>query len=98
MIWVDYVIFAAYLGVIVGIGFYFFMVGGLTVPTLGAFFWQRSSAPAAIAAMLTGGGLTLAFILTDTEPPFGLAASFYGLAASALVFVPISLLSPPRAP
>ena len=73
---------------------YAFMVSGLTVPTLGAFFWKRSSAPGALAAMLAGGGLTLTILLTGFEPPFGLAPSFYGILLSALVFVPVSLLFP----
>ena len=73
---------------------YAFMVSGLTVPTLGAFFWKRSSAPGALAAMLAGGGLTLFLLLTGIEPPFGLAASFYGILLSAIVFIPTSLLLP----
>jgi len=75
---------------------YAFMVSGLTVPTLGAFFWKRSSAPGALAAMLAGGGLTLTILLTGIKPPFGLAPSFYGILLSALVFVPISLLMPAK--
>ncbi|MEA2069648.1 MAG: sodium:solute symporter family protein, partial [Verrucomicrobiota bacterium] len=73
---------------------YAFMVSGLTVPTLGAFFWKRSSATGALAAMLAGGGLTLTILLTGITPPLGLAASFYGILLSALVFVPVSLLFP----
>ncbi len=73
---------------------YAFMVSGLTIPTLGAFFWKCSSAPGALAAMLAGGGLTLFILLTGIEPPFGLAPSFYGILLSAIVFIPISLLLP----
>ncbi|NQU41492.1 MAG: sodium:solute symporter family protein [Lentisphaerae bacterium] len=75
---------------------YAFMVSGLTIPTLGAFFWKRSSAPGALAAMLTGGGLTLILLLTGIEPPLGLAPSFYGILLSAIVFVPTSLLFPAK--
>ena len=73
---------------------YAFMVSGLTVPTLGAFFWKRSSSAGALAAMLAGGGLTLGLILTGTDAPLGLAPSFCGILLSAIVFVPVSLLSP----
>jgi SSS family solute:Na+ symporter len=73
---------------------YAFMVSGLTIPTLGAFFWKRSSAPGALAAMLAGGGLTLTLLIGGIEPPFGLAASFYGILLSAIVFIPTSLLLP----
>jgi solute:Na+ symporter, SSS family len=75
---------------------YAFMVSGLTVPTLGAFFWKRSTSAGALAAMLAGGGLTLTILLADIAPPFGLAASFYGILLSALVFVPVSLGFPVR--
>ena len=73
---------------------YAFMVSGLTVPTLGAFFWKRSSAAGALAAMLAGGGLTLALLICGTTPFFGLAHSFYGILLSAIVFIPVSLLLP----
>lgn len=76
---------------------YSFMVSGLTVPTLGAFFWKRSTAPAALAAMLAGGGLTLTILLLGIEPPLDLAPSLYGILLSALVFIPVSLLSPAEA-
>lgn len=72
---------------------YAFMVSGLTVPTLGAFFWKRSSATAALLAMLAGGGLTLTLLILNIDPLFGLAHSFYGIIFSALVFIPVSLLT-----
>ncbi len=75
---------------------YAFMVSGLTVPTFGAFFWKRSTSAGALAAMLAGGGLTLTILLTGINPPLGLAPSFYGILLSAIVFVPVSLLTPAR--
>ena len=75
---------------------YAFMVGGLSVPTFGAFFWRRSSTAGAMAAMLIGGGTTLFLILAKISTPLGLAPSFYGILASAIVFVPVSLLWPSR--
>lgn len=73
---------------------YAFMVAGLSVPTFGAFFWRRSSPVGALAAMIAGGSLTLGLTLGDVVLPLGLAASFYGIVLSAVVFVPVSLLCP----
>ena len=76
---------------------YAFMVAGLSVPTFGAFFWQRSSSAGALAAMIAGGSLTLGLTLSGMSLPLGLAPSFYGIVLSALVFVPVSLLCPGKA-
>jgi SSS family solute:Na+ symporter len=77
---------------------YVFMVSGLFVPTIGAFFWPRGSAKGAFYSMLTGGGLTL--ILTASMPDplqaLGLDPICYGLLFSALVYVLVSLLLPDR--
>jgi SSS family solute:Na+ symporter len=80
---------------------YGFMVGGLFVPTLGAYFWKRSSSSGALAGMLAGGGVTIALILLDAAGSMpaplaatGLDPSIFGIAASALVFVPLSLWLP----
>jgi SSS family solute:Na+ symporter len=92
---------------------YSFMVAGLFVPTLGAYFWKRSSSAGAFGGMLAGGLLTLPLIvlfrLADAEEPpafaqgvikriadVGLDASLYGIAASAVVFIALSLLLPDR--
>ncbi|QHI68661.1 sodium:solute symporter family protein [Tichowtungia aerotolerans] len=72
---------------------YAFMVSGLTVPTLGAFFWKRSTSAGALAAMLAGGGLSLTILLIGTDPPLGLAPSFYGILLSAIVFISVSLFT-----
>ncbi|TYP92762.1 solute:Na+ symporter, SSS family [Fodinibius salinus] len=42
---------------------YAFMVSGLFVPILGALYWPKSSSTGAIAAMILGGGTTLALEL-----------------------------------
>ena len=73
---------------------YAFLVSGLFVPTLGAYFWPRAGARAALWAMVVGGGLTLTLIFTDATLPLGLDASLFGIAASAAVFVPLGLLAP----
>ncbi len=73
---------------------YSFLVAGLFVPTLGAYFWCRSTSQGAFWGMLAGGTTTLALLVTGVAPPLGLDASFWGILVSALVFVPVSLLAP----
>ncbi len=71
---------------------YAFLVAGLFVPTLGAYFWRRSTSAAAFWGMICGGGTTLALLVSGAAPPGGLDPSFWGILVSALVFVPLSLL------
>lgn len=75
---------------------YAFMVSGLLVPVLGVFFWKRSSAPAAFAAMLVGGGTTVTLSALLDELPLGLDGNVFGLAASAAVFAMLSWVLPRR--
>ena len=74
---------------------YAFMVSGLLVPVLGAFYWKGSSAAAAFWAMLVGGSTTLILIVSGAENhlPLGLDANLYGIAASAIVFLIINGIS-----
>ena len=71
---------------------YSFLVSGLFVPTLGAYFWRRSTGEGAFWGMICGGGTTLTLLITGATPPLGLDPSFWGILVSALVFVPVSLL------
>jgi len=73
---------------------YAFMVSGLFIPTLGAYFWKRRSATGAFWGMLSGGSLTLVLILLDIKLPFGLDATLFGIVLSGFVFIIISLLFP----
>ena len=73
---------------------YAFMVSGLLVPTLGAFFWKRSRSEAALVSMLGGGGLTLYLIFKETPLPYMLDPTLFGIALSLVLFVSISLLYP----
>lgn len=84
---------------------YAFMVSGLFIPTLGAYFWRRSSAAGAFAGMLAGGTLTLGLLIVQETRPewlpgfierFGFDASVYGIAVSLVAFVLGSLLRPDR--
>lgn len=83
---------------------YGFLVAGLFVPTLGAFFWKRGTACGAVAGILTGGIVANALPYLDGRLPALLQSFFfgpglwpvvYGLAASAVAYVAGSLLSRP---
>jgi SSS family solute:Na+ symporter len=69
---------------------YAFMVSGLFIPVLGAFFWKRSHPVAAFWAMLVGGSTTLVLTLTQIELPFGLDPNIFGITASLVLFIVIS--------
>jgi SSS family solute:Na+ symporter len=69
---------------------YSLMVGGLFIPTLGAYFWKKSDSTAALAAMITGGTFTLYLIFSNQSMPYNLDASFYGILVSLVTFVSIS--------
>ncbi len=78
---------------------YAFMVSGLFIPTLGAYFWKRSSSTGALAAMMGGGILTLLLMLKIlTLPQFlddwGFDFTLYGILCSSILFFPLSLLFP----
>jgi SSS family solute:Na+ symporter len=72
---------------------YAFLVAGLFVPTLGAYFWRQSTSSGAFWGMICGGSTTLALLISGAAPPLGLDPSFWGILASALVFVPVSILT-----
>lgn len=65
---------------------YAFMVSGLFVPIVGAFYWKRASAIGALSAMIVGGVTTLILSLTQVEL-FGFDPNLYGILAAFLVFV-----------
>jgi SSS family solute:Na+ symporter len=80
---------------------YSFMVSGLFVPTLGAYFWRQSSSSGALFGMLAGGTVTLLLETGVVQMPrrlveTGLNPAMYGLVASTIVFVGLSLLHPDR--
>ncbi len=71
---------------------YAFMVSGLLIPTLGAYFWKGSRPTAALVSMLGGGGLTLFLTFALEKPAWGLEPSLFGIAVSLILFVGVSLL------
>lgn len=66
---------------------YAFMVAGLFIPTLGAYFLKKSYPVAALISMLTGGTTALILIFGKIKMPFGLDPSFYGILVSLISFV-----------
>ncbi|MCB0488120.1 MAG: sodium:solute symporter family protein [Cyclobacteriaceae bacterium] len=66
---------------------YGFMVSGLLVPTLVAYFSKKTDAVAAGVSMVGGGSFTLISILAKVSLPFGLDPTVYGLTLSALLYL-----------
>ena len=65
---------------------YAFMVSGLIVPVLAGLFTRDPSAPAALAAMITGGTTTISLILVRPGLPLGLDANIYGIFVSLIAY------------
>jgi SSS family solute:Na+ symporter len=75
---------------------YAFMVSGLFIPVLGAFYWKRGSTIGAFWGMLVGGGTTLTLTLLTVKLPFNLDPNIFGITASLIIFVFLSYLFPGR--
>lgn len=75
---------------------YAFMVSGLFVPTVGAYFWKRSHPRGAFWAMLCGGSTTLLMKIFKVDMPMDLDPTILGILLSAFVFVTISILASPK--
>ncbi len=80
---------------------YAFMASGLFIPTLGAYFWKRSSRSGAFAGMIAGGGTTLALTALKESSCFSACSyltvfdpAVYGVSASLIAFVAGSFLFP----
>lgn len=70
---------------------YSFMVSGLFVPVIGALFWQKSTPAGAMSAMIVGGTTTLILRYLEIGLPFNLDANVFGITASAVAFIVVSL-------
>ncbi len=75
---------------------YSFIVSGLFIPTIGAYFWKRSSSTGALWGMISGGTLTLILLITGIKLPMELDATLFGIFFSAVAFVSLSILYPDR--
>lgn len=76
---------------------YSFMVSGLCIPTLGAFFWKKGSSAGALAGILGGGLVTILFQTGVLNLPAAFAqwdATIWGLFCSAVLYVGGSYLLP----
>jgi SSS family solute:Na+ symporter len=71
---------------------YSFMVSGLLVPTLFAYFSRKPSSKAAIVSMIGGGTTTLFLIFADVSLPFGLEATIFGIITSLLLYISTYLI------
>ncbi|MFE1835759.1 sodium:solute symporter [Streptomyces sviceus] len=71
---------------------YNLLVGGLLVPILGGLLWKRGTAQGALASVAVGGlaviGLMAGYGILANEPVY------YGLLASLVVYVAVSLATP----
>lgn len=65
---------------------YAFMVSGLFVPIVGAFYWKRSSATGALVAMITGGVTTLGLSLSGIDL-YGFDPNLYGILIALVAFI-----------
>ncbi|MGD9486531.1 MAG: sodium:solute symporter [Calditrichaceae bacterium] len=70
---------------------YSFMVAGLFIPTLGAYFLKKRDSNAALLSMIFGGGSTLILIFSKIKLPLGLDASIYGILIAFVVFAGITV-------
>ncbi|WP_420578468.1 sodium:solute symporter family protein [Ekhidna sp.] len=70
---------------------YAFMVSGLFVPIIGAFYWKKATKLGAFIAMLLGGVVTTALTLLKIQW-FGLDPNLYGIISAAIVFISIGLI------
>jgi SSS family solute:Na+ symporter len=78
---------------------YAFMVSGLFIPTLGAYFWARGSSAGAMASMIGGGTLTLLLQFKVIAMPAAIAsykfdASLFGIGLSLLLYLVFSFAIP----
>ncbi|MDZ7756595.1 sodium:solute symporter family protein [Rhodohalobacter sp.] len=72
---------------------YSFMVSGLFVPVIGALFWKKSTPAGAMTAMLVGGFTTIGLRYSGIELPYELDPNVFGITASAISFIGVSLLT-----
>ncbi|MEX0823765.1 MAG: sodium:solute symporter family protein [Balneolaceae bacterium] len=72
---------------------YAFMVSGLFVPVIGALFWKNSTPAGAMTAMIVGGSTTIFLRYSEISLPFELDPNVFGITASAISFIIVSLLT-----
>lgn len=71
---------------------YDLLTGALFVPIVGGLFWRRATTAGALSSMLVSGGVVVALMIT--RGLFSNDPILYGMLASLVVFVVVSLLTP----
>ena len=72
---------------------YSFMVSGLLVPTLFAYFTKHPNSLAALVSMIGGGSLTITLIYLDSALPLGLDPTIFGIGVSLILYLSITVIS-----
>lgn len=72
---------------------YTFMVSGLFVPVLASLIRLRQNPQAGFWSMIVGGASSLSLIIARPQLPLGLDPIIFGILASLLVFVAVSVLA-----
>ncbi|MBN2417594.1 hypothetical protein JXO52_17285 [bacterium] len=98
----DYVIFAIYFLLVLGVGFYFYRrnssredyyVGGRSIkPSHVGMSIVATDVGGGFSIGLCGGGTTLYLIFSGSETWKGLDPSIYGIGVSLILFVSLSLM------
>lgn len=73
---------------------YDILVGGLMVAIIGGFLWKRGTLKGALASIIAGTALTLGTMWYEGDV-FANSPIFMGIGGSLLVYVVVSLLTPP---
>ncbi|WP_258105323.1 sodium:solute symporter [Marinoscillum sp. MHG1-6] len=71
---------------------YAFMVSGLLIPILGAFYWKQTTKAGALTAMIAGGVFTTTLSIFNVKP-FGLDPNFYGLLIALICFLSVNKIA-----
>jgi SSS family solute:Na+ symporter len=66
---------------------YSFMVSGLLIPTLAAYFTKHTNSTAALLSMIGGGSLTFFLIAFGAELPLGLDPNVFGIGLSLIIYI-----------
>jgi SSS family solute:Na+ symporter len=75
---------------------YDLLVGAVFVPVVGALFWRRATAPAALSAMLIGAVVTV--VMMAWRGLYSNEAIYWSLVASFVAFVVVSVATPKPSP
>jgi SSS family solute:Na+ symporter len=66
---------------------YAIMVSGLLIPVLAILIYKKPNTTAALSAMITGGSITIALTVFESELPYELATNVFGISAAVIVYI-----------